>query len=393
VFVDVHKAIRRIAPAPRTRYTKGDLIVDAPATDDNEAEADERTALLGPSTLSRKSSLNGARETTLMMRRRSSTSSDKNRPLPVRSSTADLRQHLKHLGPSNVASRPKATKYTSVKIKPGVGTIPENHVPALASARETDSHQSSTAPTVVNGGSSRPEGGEGTGVVDSAGVDAKDGAHAVAHGHGTPADQSLMREEDEMHSEPNSTMSPKPMTAKEASAFADRHTVANLELNNEENPRKEQQEQHNEQENGTQESHDQETPELPQKMIVKGGTSQSVSDERRGSHSSHSTLGEMEDLPGVKSRRNVRSGSITENIVDVGGMKKVVLEANSSSEGDDQKPANDNDGANDKRGQNNGQDDAGKDSTKKKKKKKRGGKKFRNKGDSVNSRSGDSTPR
>ncbi|THX61431.1 DUF21-domain-containing protein [Aureobasidium pullulans] len=399
VFVDVHKAIRRIAPAPRTRYTRGNHVVDAPATDD-ETDVDERTHLLGPkdaSSQSRKSSLTGSREATLLLRRRSSTSSDKNRPLPIRSNTADLRQHLKHLGPSNVASRPKATKYTSVKIKPGVGTIPENHVPTPASTQEPSPHQADTSQTIVNGGSSRPEGGEGAGLIDSAGVDAKDGAHAVAHGYGTISpgskhDQSSIHEESEFHIEANPSSSPKPMTASEASAFADSHTAAKLEADAKA--------QENEQQDGNHESTEQEQPELPQKLVVKGSTSRPISRDRRGSESSHSTLGEMEERPEYKARRAVRSGSITENIIDVGGMKKVVLEANSSSDGDDQKAIETNDGANDKHGHNDDQDDAGNDDgghddtkgSKKKKKKKRAGKKFRNKGDSVKSRSGDSTP-
>lgn len=79
-------------------------------------------------------------------------------------------------------------------------------------------------------------------------------------------------------------------------------------------------------------------------------------------------------------------------------MKKVVLEANSSSDGDDQRPTDTNDGEDDKHDHDHddGHDDGGHDnskgSTKKKKKKKRAGKKFRNKGDSVKGRSGDSTP-
>ncbi|KAH0002102.1 DUF21-domain-containing protein, partial [Aureobasidium melanogenum] len=394
VFVDVHKAIRRIAPAPRTRYTRGNLVVDAPATDD-DTDVDERTHLLGhkdSSSQSRKSSLTGSREATLLLRRRSSTSSDKNRPLPIRSNTADLRQHLKHLGPSNVASRPKATKYTSVKIKPGVGTIPENHVPTPASTQEPESSQAGTPQTVVNGNSSRPEGGIGAGLIGSAALEAQDGAHAVAHGYGTLSPGSKnpsIHEESEVQAENNST-SPKPMTASEASAFADGHTAANLETKDNEQ----------EQQNGNHESSEQEQPDLPQKLVVQGSTSRPISRDRRGSGSSHSTLGEMEDRPGYKSRRAVRSGSITENIIDVNGMKKVVLEANSSSDGDEQKATDASDGANDKPGRDEDQDDAGHDDaghddskgTKKKKKKKRAGKKFRNKGDSVKSRSGDSTP-
>ncbi|KAG9615152.1 DUF21-domain-containing protein, partial [Aureobasidium melanogenum] len=292
----------------------------------------------------------------------------------------------------NVASRPKATKYTSVKIKPGVGTIPENHVPTPASTQEPQSSQAATPQTVVNGNSSRPEGGIGAGLIGSAALEAQDGVHAVAHGYGTLSPSSKnpsIHEESEVQAENNST-SPKPMTASEASAFADGHTAAKLETKDNEQ----------EQQNGNHESSEQEQPDLPQKLVVQGSTSRPISRDRRGSGSSHSTLGEMEDRPGYKSRRAVRSGSITENIIDVNGMKKVVLEANSSSDGDEQKAADASDGANDKRGHDEDQDDAGHDDaghddskgTKKKKKKKRAGKKFRNKGDSVKSRSGDSTP-
>jgi metal transporter CNNM len=382
------------------------MVVDAPATDD-ETDVDERTHLLGPkdsSSQSRKSSLTGSREATLLLRRRSSTSSDKNRPLPMRSNTADLRQHLRHLGPSNVASRPKATKYTSVKIKPGVGTIPENRVPTTASIHEAESSQAGTSQTVVNGDSSRPEGGIGAGLIGSAALDAQDGAHAVAHGYGSISPGSKnpsIHEESEVQAE-HDTFASKPMTASEASAFADRHTAANIEAN-ENNAHSQEQQSHQQtnQQNGTHESSEQERPDLPQKLVVQGGTSRPVSQDRRGSGSSHSTLGEMEeDRPGIRSRRAVRSGSITENIVDVNGMKKVVLEANSSSDGDEQKGADVNDGANDKNGYDDDQDDGGHDDaghddskgTKRKKKKKRAGKKFRNKGDSVKSRSGDSTP-
>lgn len=406
----MHKAIRRIAPAPRTRYTKGNTVVDTPATDD-DTDVDERTHLLGPSTSqSRKSSLTGSREATLLLRRRSSTSSDKNRPLPLRSNTADLRQHLKHLGPSNVASRPKATKYTSVKIKPGVGTIPENRVPPSVSTQDVESNQAGTPQTVVNGDSSRPEGGIGAGLIGSAALEAQDGAHAVAqvtHGYGSISPTSKepsIHEESEVQAEHDMSSS-KPMTASEASAFADSHTASKLEAN-ENNARDQKQQieqqkaQQDNQQNGTHESSEQDQPDLPQKLVVQGSTSRPISRDRRGSGSSHSTLGEMEDRPGFKSRRAVRSGSITENIVDMNGMKKVVLEANSSSDGDDQKAADANDGANDKQGHDDDQDDAGNDDaghddskgTKRKKKKKRAGKKFRNKGDSVKSRSGDSTP-
>ena len=82
--------------------------------------------LNGKAPASRKSSFNeNARETTYLLRRRSGGVDGVKPNAPVTLRAANMKEHLKHLGPSNAASRPKATKYTSVKIKPGVGTIPE----------------------------------------------------------------------------------------------------------------------------------------------------------------------------------------------------------------------------------------------------------------------------
>lgn len=130
VFIDVHKAIRRMAPAPKARISKGHAIetTDPSAlhtaadhyihvTDENlkgtesqtnpHQDASDRasTAILGTSP-----------KTTFI--RRASGNIDGN-VIQVRGNVSDMREHLKHLGPSNLASRPKMTRYNKVKIKPG----------------------------------------------------------------------------------------------------------------------------------------------------------------------------------------------------------------------------------------------------------------------------------
>lgn len=370
-----------MAPAPRTRYTKGNVVIDARAHEDDEEGLadvpDEETRLLGDrdagSSEVRKPSLS-SRETTFLMRRRSSAGSNKapGKPMAIRSNTADLRQHLRHLGPSNVASRPKATKFSAVKIKPGVGTIPEG-APRPASIAGTEANVPDTPHSQTNGHSTGEEG-----ILDAAGKSAKDGTLAVAQNYGTiganinrQEGQENSREEDNVIEEDTS----KNMSAREASELASKNTSPNVNASSE----------------NDKEDVPQEQPELPQKLVVEGGTSRPISSEGRRSSSSHShsTIGEMEPRREPKAHRRARSGSITENVIHVGGMKKVVLETNSSSDTEEGKTTPpQTDGANDDGEEDNGGEEP-KDGSKKKKKKKRGGKKFRNK--NANG-SGESTP-
>lgn len=80
-------------------------------------------------------------------RRASSTMGGSDREVPLhRSVNAETLEHLKHLGPSNVASRPRQTRFQTVKIKPGADTgfkasmpsIPAKHLPVFAAARGAD---------------------------------------------------------------------------------------------------------------------------------------------------------------------------------------------------------------------------------------------------------------
>ncbi|GAB7337977.1 hypothetical protein MBLNU457_4353t1 [Dothideomycetes sp. NU457] len=401
VFVDVHRAIRRVQPAPRMKYNRDvsrDTNKDKNQADtelESEAEASETDGLLGKKPPSRKASLNEPRETTFLMRRASDGSSREQRPpVAVRSNTQDLRSHLRHLGPSNVASRPKSTKYTSVKIKPGVGTIPEGGVPS-------DTPNTDTPRSVSGNGTAGPDGGAGAGLVRDAAGDAKDGVVALAQGYGTMGNGEPIRIEpeqqlsQEIHAEGGSSPNA-PKSAAEASALAAESAKQGRTVSPErtEDDSKKPQEQEPEEPIERKPS-----PPAPEKLVVPSGDSRPASQDGRrrrdseSSNASQSTVGELHSHP-QKPKRNTRSGSITESVVDVGGMKKVVLETTSSSDaegeghksgdganGDD---ANDNDDAHADGGNENG-------ASKKKKKKKRGGRKAREREARKNG-SGDSTP-
>jgi metal transporter CNNM len=144
VFIDVHKAIRRMPPAPRFRVPKSDIVVQQEPGFAIQEEGDiEETKLKRQSqangTTDGKEALPADRKpsmpelarspntgTTLLMRRRSN--SGQSEPIAVRSTAPDIRQHLKHLGPSNRATSPKQTRINTVKIKPGIDqltTLPE----------------------------------------------------------------------------------------------------------------------------------------------------------------------------------------------------------------------------------------------------------------------------
>lgn len=185
-------------------------------------------------------------------------------PLSVRGNIGDMREHLKHLGPSNLASRPKNTRYQTVKIKPGnmlsaSDAVGENRAsePVLIEEPYTDEPAALEA--------------EGAGLV-SAGKGASDGVEALRQGYGTMDNHSpILRSPD-----------------KQLISFDDQ---------------------------------------LPaEDSVPQAGVERCNSDD---------TLGEMrsrDSSPARKQRIGARSGSITENVVDVGGVRKVILETTSSSD-------------------------------------------------------------
>nr|POF08212.1 protein mam3 [Quercus suber] len=331
VFVDVHKAIRRLQPAPRSKFRNE--ISDALASEpDRERKAvNERTPLLSNDQSANEplgarsrtnSGVNGQtldRATTFLARRKSSTASDVTRdtlrPITMRSGTSDIRQHLKHLGPSNAASKPRATKFTSVKIKPGVGTIPEGHATTLGS---DGLGRPKTSPSPARRSTENPNLLDGN-VDDNAGPQASDGAAAVAANYSAGNIAT-----------PQRRLSSDNISASEASRIARENTE--VASPGPEHP-------------SSKSIHNDKTFQLPEKIVVgsespapppaeEDKNDEEVNDNDDDNGKDDDTVGEL-GTPGRqrrKPRRAARSGSITETTVDHNGMKKTVLETTSSEE-------------------------------------------------------------
>ncbi|KAH7069748.1 hypothetical protein BKA63DRAFT_88310 [Paraphoma chrysanthemicola] len=341
VFIDVHKAIRRMAPAPRSRVPRGKVITDIPRKVSEQPLIDVEPEAQPNGGTARKLSLPESSDTapltSFLVRRRSS--GNKGTMEPLRSDDPEVYQHLRHLGPSNAANRPKTTRINTVKIKPGNAapapaipqTIPEN-------ARPASSHS-----TVVAQDSHAPEGGIGAGLLNSAGREASDGVHSVAIGYGTMAPsgdrmswksgRSGLREAEEQPRSPK-------YTAKDDEEII----VDNTKQDGE----------------GTNRDHGS----RPRSRSV--STIASLKSTRTRSKSP------------PKKRHTARSGSISENVIDVNGVKKIVLETTSSSDSEDKVLVDvQADGAHDgEKGHSEAEsNNAGSKSKDKKKRKKRGKKK------------------
>jgi metal transporter CNNM len=342
VFIDVHKAIRRMAPAPRARVPRGKVVTDVAKKSSDQplidVEEDTQPNGNGNGNAQRKLSLPETSETapltSFLVRRRSS--GQKNEPL--RSNDPQLYEHLKHLGPSNAANRPKSTRINTVKIKPGnptiPQTIPENERPARVE----------TPPAgVVSQESHAPEGGVGEGLLTSAGREASDGVHSVAVGYGTIAAPTGDR-----------------MSWKSSRSFR--------ESNDEPRSPKYTTNDNNEEMVIVDNRHQDDVPQPRSRSV---STIASLRSTRSRSKS-----------PPAR-RHTARSGSISENVVDVNGIKKIVLETTSSSDSDDKTLlVAQADGAEDSKGQSEAESaNAGGKGGNKKKRKKRGKKKKGNAGE------------
>lgn len=312
VFVDVHKAIRRLAPAPRTRVPKGQIVADAANStanghQGNLIDIDEGTKL-SPVDLQKKPrnldpcppKVNGhdysqsPRRTLPYVRRRSSGGSQEGEiKVSRRANTGELREHLKHLGPSNLASRPKATRWTSVKIKPGSGA--DMQAMNIASGYRTPPGRR------VSESASSFQGGIGEGLLHSGGVDAKDGVQALQQGYGGTSHGSPVGQR------PTSSASKGIQTY----LSRDPSHAPDLRVNEEDGSSRR--------------------------------SSQRPSSRSSARSRSESIVGTLPDRgrDGSKSPRYTlkgpaRTGSITENVVDSNGIRKVVLEMTSSSSNDEE---------------------------------------------------------
>ncbi|KAF2279081.1 DUF21-domain-containing protein [Westerdykella ornata] len=276
VFIDVHKAIRRLAPAPRTRVPKGEIVTGSSRPSEQsllrKVDGAEQNGE-GTRKFSAPELASNPKRSHFLLQRRSSGNADQAIQLDP-----EIKQHLKHLGPSNAASKPKSTRINTVKIKPGNNSdVPDGP----SSPREEIVH---SAPA--------HQGGAGEGILENAGHGASDAVHNLAVGYGT------MRVR--VSSSPKSVRSQhKPVEDEAISprshATADEHTR------------------------------------LLGEDATAGRTRRSAS---------ISTIG---SLPSVRSsshspskrRHTARSGSISESVVDINGVRKIVLETTSSSDSEE----------------------------------------------------------
>lgn len=285
VFIDVHKAIRRMTPAPKSRVPKGKIVEGPPVL--NEPPQGELVDIDGesqPPKESPKASVTPSRRRSSVeappprfQLRRQTTGKDSEAQtgwVTQRGTTDEIREHLKHLGPSNLASRPRHTRYQNVKIKRGNSSPTRLSQPDFISTQATTSDGSSQTAVGFPGGI-------GAGVLHSAGMDARDGVHAVKLGYGTMA--------------PTSTLD----------LYKDAPTVSVPE------PVREEQDD-------------------PSRYQQSGPTSPATS-----VHSGSSKSAERPKPGNYKHPGPARSGSITEQVIDVNGIRKVVLHTTSSSEGDE----------------------------------------------------------
>lgn len=281
VFIDVHKAIRRHMPAPKYRVPKGAIVTD-PSKDIGEGE--ENLIDIGEEQKNQQPDLrrmhtpdhvnnikaNGTQAPGI---RRTSSVADTSKQKDQRD-----RDQLKNLGPSNLASRPRQTRYNTVKIKPGGESLSE-HI------ARSSSHQTSDPPSEVPRSESTAiaaQSGVGAGLLNSAGKDAKDGVAALQAGYGTMGatpPPSLSKGRD---SDPRNKLSISPKRTRDQEREEQRPT----------------------------------------------------SQHRGRASSQSSTVGSLRSV-GSRSKTKhgvARSGSLSENVVTAGGIKKTVLEPSSSSD-------------------------------------------------------------
>jgi metal transporter CNNM len=319
----VHKAIRRLAPAPKARPTRKESGTDAAVrktTDEDDLiDLNEprqmRDKRLGSITAySDAPAPSSSPKTATFMMRRSSTGPDGNmgnNAVPVKANLDEMWQQLKHLGPSNPATNPKNTRSTAVTIKTGRGgavapvilapsSVP-NDIPAAVTERLSDDIDEERSPLL------RPK------------ITGKSGVHAVRKSYGSVGG-----------SEAQSRLAGRSIVSSPApeAMLIDTDPVT-VEM-------------------GTQTAVSEEPAaivELPTELVTTSSSepASKTAEEPipRPVSESADIVPDLLDTP-ISTRsqgsipprhlKSVRSGSITENIYDHGGVQKIVIETTSSGE-------------------------------------------------------------
>ncbi len=329
-----------MAPAPRSRIPKGKVVADSrKASEQPVIDGDVDTSANGSAP--RKLSLpetSSQFKPSFAIRRRSS--GNKGTMGPISNEDGDVYEHLRHLGPSNAANRPKATRINTVKIKPAAAPSIPNTIPEHKKAEI----ERPPSRSVVAEPSHAPEGGIGEGLLTSAGLEASDGVHTLALGYGTMApsgDRTSWKSGKSGHraADDDDLLSPKaPANGHEGNTY--------IVVDN------------------TKKDHDSKARSRSASTIA-----------------SLRSKGSRSGSPPQK-RHTARSGSISENVVHVGGIKKIVLETTSSSDSEDKKENDPADDADEQKHSDGESTNAGSQNANKKRRKKRGKKKKGNAGES-----------
>lgn len=303
VFIDIHKAIRRI-PNPgqyRGRVPKGE-IVEEPQHDGEHGNGDLAVTKHSsdPSQKRPKRSSTASMDSkahTFMVRRNSNPGSPDTKAVQMRPNTADWRQQLNRLGPSNAASRPKATRVGTVMIKPAVSTIRESETAGQGTSRTN----SMSVPTTNKDDSANAVASS----LDK-GESASDAVQALHTSYGTldrprTSPEGDYRQPSTLESEHESSARPQATSGGEQSGQSGRPDKIVFP------------------------SPDLETTDDPS---FKTALHHSGSTSTLGSlHNGHSPGGHP------RKRTTARSGSITENLVESGGgVRKLVLKTTESNE-------------------------------------------------------------
>lgn len=301
-----------MAPAPKSRVPKGKIVEEPPMsvshTDGDliEERGTRPTSVPRWSDPPRRRSSVEAPPPRFQLRKQhgDSTSNSTEQWFTQRGATDEIREHLKHLGPSNLASRPRQTRYNTVKIKRSGNSPSRSAQTDLESAQSTSDSQRVFTPTAY-------QGGIGAGLVTS-GSEAKDGAHALKVGYGTI---------------PSYDHSPRALNSHEHAS----HDYNSHDYNSHGS---------NSVDHGINSTDTQQYKDLPSVSIP-----EAVHEEHEDQLRSASTRKDSSGTASVRSteshtefiyhhRGPARSGSITEQVVDVNGIRKVVLHTNGTSSSD-----------------------------------------------------------
>ncbi|KFA76748.1 hypothetical protein S40288_07827 [Stachybotrys chartarum IBT 40288] len=130
VYVDVHKAIRRLTPAPRARRAQAEAtaarkINDATMLRDIAENLNDQTLPVGSlGAMSDNGLIDHPPKKAIFMKRRSSAGPDgsvSEQPVPIKASLDEMRRQLR-LHPANSASKPLHARNDLFKIKQGLGS-------------------------------------------------------------------------------------------------------------------------------------------------------------------------------------------------------------------------------------------------------------------------------